>query len=381
MSDSSAFITPTANNTTVGVALPFNYGRTIWVCWYANGADVGSRTAFTGSLATVNGNLTTPATPGTYALRVYDAQTGGNLLSQGSPVTVTAAQQQAETGTLSGVPTSGSATVPLTGGTYTLTNGSSAYIGLFNVTTGAYQGNLQALSGASGSLPSLTPSAQDTFAYQLTSDSAGANVLFTSPNITVGAAPDVVLTGLPSSIAAGQPLASTYFTLNNGAYGAFILWDVTAGAQDDSGFVISSTVTPDSSLDFLVPQNAGHQYEVQLVTPGSSPPSVIWQSASFAVTAAPGALPAQISSFSTSNVTTTGLTLNWPAVSGATGYLVLARTSTGQKWGSLANTVVSSPSFAFTGLTAGSGLYAIVSPINANGRGPGNETIQSTASS
>ena len=80
-------------------------------------------------------------------------------------------------------------------------------------------------------------------------------------------------------------------------------------------------------------------------------------------------------------MTTTGLTLNWPAVSGATGYLVLARTSTGQKWGSLANTVVGTPSYAFTGLTAGGAVYAIVSPINGNGRGPWNETIQATASS
>ncbi len=68
---------------------------------------MGARTAFTGSLTTVNGTLTTPATPGIYSPRAYDAQTGGNLLAQGNPVTVTAAQQQAMTGTLSGVPTSG----------------------------------------------------------------------------------------------------------------------------------------------------------------------------------------------------------------------------------------------------------------------------------
>ena len=96
---------------------------------------------------------------------------------------------------------------------------------------------------------------------------------------------------------------------------------------------------------------------------------MIWESASFSVTAAPEALPAQVSSFSTSNVTTTTLTLNWPAVSGATGYKVLARTGPGSKWGTLANTTVSSPSYAFTGLTAGGEVVAIVSAISANGQG------------
>ncbi len=150
--------------------------------------------------------------------------------------------------------------MPLTGGTFALQNGTSAYLGLFNVSTGAYQGSLVAVSGASGSLPSFTPSAQDTFAYKLTSDSAGANVLFTSPNIAVEAA-----------------------------------------------FSIASTVTPDSTLDFLVPQIAGHTYSVRLVTTDGNE-TLIWDSATFAVTAAPGALPAQISSFTTSSVTTTGLT-------------------------------------------------------------------------
>ncbi len=173
----------------------------------------------------------TPGAAGTLTLRMYDAAGGGNLVTYVS-FTVSAA---AETGSMSGVPTSGSATVPLTGGTYTLQNGSSAYVGLYNVTTSAYQGSLVAVSGASGNLPSFTPTVADTYAYQLTSDSAGANVLAISPNITVGAAPDVVLTGLPSSIAAGQPLSGTTFVTNNSAYGDFVLWDQTAGAIDGFG--------------------------------------------------------------------------------------------------------------------------------------------------
>ncbi|MBV9747622.1 MAG: fibronectin type III domain-containing protein, partial [Acetobacteraceae bacterium] len=370
MPDNSAYLSSPQNSGTAGGQATFNYGRQIWCCWNQGGADVGSRTAFQAALGgSTNLNITRPATPGTYMLNAYDAQTGGNLLAQGGPVTVTAAptitlnnpgNETASTGFTVTGSLSGYASQP----TLTLLSGGTALTGV----TFTFSG----LTGFSATVPG-----QSAGTLALSVQDATNNVQSNTVSVTVAAAPDVVLTGLPASIAAGQPLSGVTFTLNNEAYGDFILWDVTAGAQDDAGFVIASSVTPDSSLDFLVPQNGGHEYQVQLITPGSSPPSVIWQSATFNVTAAPGALPAQIASFTTSNVTTTGLTLNWPAVSGATGYKVLARTTTGQKWGSLADTTVSGTSYAFTGLPAGGTVYAIVSPINANGQGPGFETIQS----
>ena len=123
----------------------------------------------------------------------------------------------------------------------------------------------------------------------------------------------MVLTGLPTSIAAGQPLSGTYFTLNNNADGDLVLYDHTAGAVEGA-FFIADTVTPDNSLDFMVPQNAGHTYTVRLISTDEA--TLYCESATFAVTAALGALPAAISGFTTSNVTTTTLMLNWPAVSG-----------------------------------------------------------------
>ncbi len=361
MADYSAYLSFSQNSGTAGEQAVFNYGRQIWACWYANGADVGSRTAFQVALGgTTNLNITRPATPGIYMLNAYDAQTGGNLLAQGSPVTVTAAptitlnnpgSETASTGFTVTGSLSGYASQP----TLALLNGGTALTGV----TFAFSG----LTGFSATVPGQSAG---TLALSV-QDSAGG-VTSNTVSVTVGAAPDVVLTGLPSSIAAGQPLSGTSFTTNNSAYGDFVLWDQTAGAIDGLA-VIADTVTPDNTLDFLVPQNAGHTYTVRLVSTTDST-SVVWESASFSVTAAPGALPAQVSGFTTSGATTTQVTLNWSAVSGATGYQVLARVIAGQPWGSFANTVVSGTSYTFTGLAANEFFFPIVTAINANGRGP-----------
>ena len=126
----------------------------------------------------------------------------------------TPAPVPAEAGTLSGVPTAGTAgTTFALGGTFSLVNapssGTTAYIGLFNVTAGAYQGTLFAVTGTSGSLPNLTPAAVATYAIKLCADAAGATVLATSPNITVSAA---VVTPPPTVINAAS-LASDGVTL------------------------------------------------------------------------------------------------------------------------------------------------------------------------
>ncbi len=371
---SSVPSTGTAGQAITGIGYTSSNVATLYYTTSLNGTESGRAALSPAASGTIPSY--TPASSGSLDYKLYSAANGGSALATSSAITVSAA---AEAGSMSGVPTSGSATVPLTGGSYTLQNGTSAYVGLYNVTTAAYQGSLVAVSGVSGNLPSFTPSVADTYAYQLTSDSAGANVLAISPNITVGAAPDVVLTGLPSSIAAGQPLTGVTFTTNNSAYGDFVLWDQTAGAIDGLA-LIADTVTPDNTLGFLVPQNAGHSYTVRLVSTTDST-SVVWESAAFSVTAAPGALPAQVSGFTTSGATTTQVTLNWSAVSGATGYQVLARAQAGSKWGSLADTVVSGTSYTFTGLAANEFFFPIVTAINANGRGPAASTTAGTASS
>jgi hypothetical protein len=129
----------------------------------------------------------------------------------------TPAPASTETGTLSGVPTAGTAGTALaTSGTFSLTNapgsGTTAYVGLFNVSAGAYQGALQAVTGSSGSLPTLTPASAAgaaTYAVRLCADSAGATVLATSPNIAVAVA---AAAPAPTPAAASQP---TGVTLSN----------------------------------------------------------------------------------------------------------------------------------------------------------------------
>ncbi len=138
--------------------------------------------------------------PGTYTLRIYTH--ADVLVSESAPFAVPAVPgattpvptpTPSETGTLSGLPTSGTAGTALAAsGTFSLANapnsGTTAYVGLFNVTAGAYQGALQAITGTSGSLPTLTPATAATYAVRLCADSAGATVLATSPNIAVAAA-------------------------------------------------------------------------------------------------------------------------------------------------------------------------------------------------
>ncbi len=129
----------------------------------------------------------------------YQAKAAGTSTPTPSPTPTPApapAPAPTETGALSGVPTAGTAGTALaTSGTFSLTNapssGTTAYVGLFNVTAGAYQGALQAVTGSSGSLPTLTPASAAgaaTYAVRLCADSAGATVLATSPNIAVSAA-------------------------------------------------------------------------------------------------------------------------------------------------------------------------------------------------
>jgi len=301
----------------------------------------------------------------------------------------TPAPAPAETGTLSGVPTSGTAGTALAaGGTFSLANapnsGTTAYVGLLNVTAGAYQGALQAVTGSSGSLPTLTPASAAgaaTYAVRLCADSAGATVLATSPNIAVAAAaaapapaptpaptpsggtiaPDGTLSGLPSTIVAGQPLsAATYGQPQSTPY--FVLYRV-AGAVEE-GVRWASSVMP-GNLTLLIPQTAG-AYTVRgydAATAGNK----VYESAQFNVTAAAGALPATPTQAADTGTTSSATTMNWSAT--APSYRVLARPGVGTVYGSLADTTVSTNSYTFTGLAPSSSPRAVIIPQNANGYG------------
>lgn len=256
------------------------------------------------------------------------------------------------------------------GGAFGFTLGATLYACWYS--NGADVGTRQSFTAPlSGSVsPFLTvPNTAGTYTIRAYDALTGGNLVGESGSVTVSAPPAgaITLTGLPSSIAAGQPLSGVTFAVNNSAYGDLVLYDQTASSQETTA-LIATTVTPDTTLDFLVPQIAGHTYNVRLVDTSSG--NDLWDGASFTVTAAPGALPAAVGGLATSNATTTQLTVSWTAVSGATGYKLLARSGYGTKYGSLLNTATTNTSVTFTGLSANQTIYLIIAANNANGQGP-----------
>ncbi len=382
----------------------------------------------------------------------------------------------AESGTLSGAPTAGTAgTTFAPGGTFSLLNASSsgttAYIGLFNVTAGVYQGALLAVTGTSGALPNLTPAAAATYAIKLCADAAGATVLATSPNITVSAAvvtptpttinaaslvadgvtltltlsqaativgtatvavngvadavtwtmpgtasatrtgtlataalagdtvtfsagtgftspalggavgnlavvnnstaasasssstipADGTLSGLPTSIVAGQPLSAATYTAQSSLY--LVLYRMSGGVEEGSRW--QPAQMPGGTLSLLIPQTAG-AYTVRgfaAVTGGSA----TYESGQISVTAAPGALPATPTQTADTGATSSAVTMNWTAT--ASSYRVLARPGVGSTYGSLADVTVSTNSYTFAGLAPSSSPRAVIIAYNANGYG------------
>ena len=177
---------------------------------------------------------------------------------------------------------------------------------------------------------------------------------------------DGTLSGLPTTIVAGQALSAvTYAQQQNG--NAFILHRVATNANEGSSWITGNMLT---GLNLLIPQNAGAYTVRGYAYPGpSSDPNsaLLYESAQFAVTAALGALPATPTQMADSGATSSGVTVNWSAT--APSYRVLTRTGLGAAYGSLANTVVSTNSYTYTGLAASSSPRAVVIPQNANGYG------------
>jgi len=122
-------------------------------------------------------------------------------------------------GTFSGTPTSGTAGTALTGGTYAISNGPAsgtvAYIGLYNTGTSSYvSGTLQALTTASGSVPSFTPPSAGSYVVALATQASGGGSFATSPAITVAAA----ASGGPTILHTMSNPSSGPFSLGGGAY-------------------------------------------------------------------------------------------------------------------------------------------------------------------
>ena len=148
----------------------------------------------------------------------------GTILALSGTITV-AAVPGLQSSSFSGVPSSATAGAALSGNiTFTATNVETPYAALgansamVGQAVGAnLVGSAVALSGMSGAVPALTPPAAGTVRLALLNAAAGTIVALSGP-ITVGAASStqrgggVTLTGMPSSIVAGQPLSGVTFT-------------------------------------------------------------------------------------------------------------------------------------------------------------------------
>jgi len=202
--------------------------------------------------------------------------------------------------------------------------------------------------------PSMTAPAG--LAYQATAAA--------TPTPTPAPAPtsDGTLSGVPSTIAAGQPLSAvTYTPPQTSIY--FVLYNV-AGAVEEGLRWPSGVMS--GALNLLIPQNAG-AYTVRAYSAATGG-SLVYESAQFNVTAAPGALPATPTQAADTGATATGVTMNWSST--APSYLVLARPGVGGgPYGILANTTVTTNSYTFARLSANSSPRAAIIPQNANGYG------------
>ncbi len=174
-------------------------------------------------------------------------------------------------------------------------------------------------------------------------------------------APDSTLTGLPSTIVAGQPLSAvTYTPPQISIY--FVLYNV-AGAVEEGLRWPSGVMS--GALNLLIPQTAG-AYTVRAYDAATAG-NKVYESAQINVTASPGALPATPTQTADTGATSSGVIMNWTAT--GTSYRVLARHGVGTVYGSLADATVTTNSYTFTGLAANSSSRAIVIPQNANGYG------------
>jgi len=263
-----------------------------------------------------------------------------------------------------------------------LTPAAAGLSGTFAPTTRAPSGTTAATfaftpsaagSGTISVLANSSMTAPAGLAYQATAAATPAPTPSPTPAPTPTPTPvpaptsDGTLSGVPSTIAAGQQLSAVTYSQPQTVV-AFILHRVATNADEGLSW-LSNLMLP--GLNLLIPQNAG-AYTVRAYAypgPESNPSAaLVYESAQFSVTAAPGALPATPTQAADTGATATGVTMNWSST--APSYLVMARPGVGGgSYGILARTTVTTNSYTFAGLSANSSPRAAIIPQNANGYG------------
>ncbi|MGI4945852.1 MAG: hypothetical protein ACRYHQ_35715 [Janthinobacterium lividum] len=233
-------------------------------------------------------------------------------------------------------------------------------------------------------VPNWTPYYASPSQVQALGSGSGAATTSPTPTPTTTPAPtptptptsiaaDGTLSGLPSTIVAGQPLTAASYVATTGSTYYLVLWNVAAAAEEGSRFAPGTM--PGGTLSLLISQKAG-AYTVRGFSALTGGPAT-YESAQINVTAAPGALPATPTQTADTGKTSSGVTMTWSAT--APSYRVLTRNGVGVAYGSLSDTTTTATSYTFTGQASSTFLRAVVIPQNANGSGtPTGQFISST---
>ena len=189
---------------------------TAYAALYVNGADEGTRQAFTGTSVP----SLTPQGGGNYLAKLYAALSGGTALATSAVIAVAV---PATAASLAGVPSTGTVGTAISGITLSLTpaNATAYMVVTANGTPGAR------VAVTAGALPSFTPSATGTDTIQIYAGASGGSALVTSSNITISGAaapkvagtvsPMLVLDASSSGAVTSDAALATPQTTNNGA--------------------------------------------------------------------------------------------------------------------------------------------------------------------
>lgn len=203
-----------------------------------------------------------------------------------------------------------------------------------------------------------TPYSIQVSSVNVSSESSRSDIL----TVTTGA-PIVNLPTTPVGINSSN-LSSTGFKIN---------WQAVNDATNYNLYINGSYINSVASTFYDISNlNPNTTYSVQLTSVNSAGESPRSTAINVTTTAPPLAVPSSPTGLTSSNITSSGFTLNWQSVNGATSYLISINGNP--------VTRVTSPSYTFTNLTASSTYSLQVSAENGAGGSPLSNALNVTTS-
>jgi fibronectin type 3 domain-containing protein len=202
-------------------------------------------------------------------------------------------------------------------------------------------------ANAGTSYTDTSPTDGSIYSYSVTATSAGGT---SSNSISVVAVPLPAPPATAPASLTSTPLQSTNITLNWSAVSGAVGYVIGRSTSANGSFTLLQSITETTYTDVGVSSNGTYYYKVTPVNAGGT--------ATNAITTTRPAAPASL----TAVAGNAQVNLTWPASIGATGYVVLRGTSSGNA----TNTIVSgitSTNYTDTGLVNGTNYYYVVQAI------------------